>query len=211
MRGVMSGKLTNWMVLWCVVSALWLGGCEREASQSDAAAGDAATEVADGESSGFDASSGPEASSDSEASRDSEAASASVPAAATADAGRAFLAENGNRAGVVTTVSGLQYEVLASGDGITPGPTDRVTTHYHGTLIDGRVFDSSMQRGQPIEFPVNGVISGWTEALQLMRVGDRWKLYIPPELAYGKRGAGGVIGPDETLIFEVELLGVRSG
>ena len=119
--------------------------------------------------------------------------------------------ENGNRAGVVTTASGLQYEVLASGDGGTPGLTDRVTTHYHGTLIDGRVFDSSMQRGEPIEFPVNGVISGWTEALQLMRVGDRWKLYIPPELAYGKRGAGGVIGPDETLIFEVELLGVRSG
>ena len=213
MRGVMSGKLTNWMVLWCVVSALWLSGCEREASQSDAAAGDAATEVADGESSGSDASSGLDASHDSEASRDSEASPASAPAtvAAPADAGRAFLAENGNRAGVVTTASGLQYEVLASGDGGTPGPTDRVTTHYHGTLIDGQVFDSSMQRGEPIEFPVNGVISGWTEALQLMRVGDRWKLYIPPELAYGKRGAGGVIGPDETLIFEVELLGVRSG
>ena len=197
----MSGKLTHWAVLWCVTSALWLSGCGREAPHSDAAAGDAATEAADGESSGPDASA------------DSGAPPASVPPAPTApaDAGRAFLAENGNRAGVVTTASGLQYEVLTSGDGLTPGPTDRVTTHYHGTLIDGRVFDSSMQRGEPIEFPVNGVISGWTEALQLMRVGDRWKLYIPPELAYGKRGAGGVIGPDETLIFEVELLGVRSG
>ena len=128
-----------------------------------------------------------------------------------ADAGRSFLAENAKRAAVITTASGLQYEVLASGDGATPGARDRVTTHYHGTLIDGRVFDSSMQRGEPIEFPVNGVIAGWTEALQLMRVGDRWKLYIPPELAYGERGAGALIGPDATLVFEVELLGLRPG
>ncbi len=125
------------------------------------------------------------------------------------NAGQAFLAKNGQRAEVITTASGLQYEVLASGVGETPDADDHVTTHYHGTLINGEVFDSSVARGQPIEFPVNGVIRGWTEALQLMRVGDKWKLYIPPELAYGKRGAGASIGPDETLIFEVELLKVR--
>ncbi len=125
--------------------------------------------------------------------------------------GREFLAENGKRPGVVTTESGLQYEVLASGvgDGAKPGPTDLVTTHYHGTLIDGQVFDSSVERGEPMEFPVDGVIPGWTEALQLMRPGDKWKLYIPSELAYGGRGNIG-IGPDSVLIFEVELLGVRA-
>ena len=122
--------------------------------------------------------------------------------------GMSFLADNGTREGVVTTASGLQYEVLESGDGDTPGPTDKVSTHYHGTLLDGTVFDSSVQRGMPIEFPVNGVIKGWTEALQLMQVGDKWKLFIPPELAYGERGAGGAIGPNETLIFEVQLLNV---
>ena len=90
-----------------------------------------------------------------------------------------------------------------------PGPTDRVTTHYHGTLIDGRVFDSSVNRGEPVVFPVNRVISGWTEALQLMQVGDKWKLYVPSDLAYGERGMGD-IGADETLIFEVELLDVQS-
>jgi len=126
------------------------------------------------------------------------------------DAGRAFLARNAKRDGVVTTESGLQYEVLASGDGESPEPTDVVLTHYHGTLVDGRLFDSSVERGEPIQFRVNGVISGWTEALQLMQVGDKWKLFIPPELAYGKRGApGSIIGPDETLIFEVELLAVN--
>ena len=125
------------------------------------------------------------------------------------DKGLAFLAENGKRANVVTTPSGLQYEVLSSGTGATPGATDVVQTHYHGTFIDGRVFDSSVRRGQPAEFPVNGVISGWTEALQLMQVGDKWKLYVPSNLAYGSRGVGD-IGPDETLIFEVELLNVRS-
>ena len=122
--------------------------------------------------------------------------------------GVAFLAENGKRANVTTTSSGLQYEVLASGTGDQPGPADQVTTHYHGTFIDGGVFDSSVQRGEPIEFPVNGVIQGWQEALQLMRVGDKWKLYVPSDLAYGSSGTPG-IGPDETLIFEVELLGVR--
>ena len=122
--------------------------------------------------------------------------------------GMAFLAENGKRANVVTTRSGLQYEVLASGTGDQPGIADSVTTHYHGTFIDGGVFDSSVQRGQPIEFPVNGVIKGWQEALQLMRVGDKWKVYVPSDLAYGSSGTTG-IGPDETLIFEVELLNVR--
>ena len=124
------------------------------------------------------------------------------------EAGQAFLAENALRATVVTTSSGLQYEVLASGDGAAPGPRDIVTTHYHGTFIDGRVFDSSVERGAPAAFPVNGVIGGWTEALQLMSVGDKWKLYIPPDLAYGESGTGG-IGPNETLIFEVELLDVQ--
>lgn len=124
------------------------------------------------------------------------------------DAGRAFLAENAKRQGVVTTASGLQYEVLASGDGATPGPTDTVTTHYHGTFVDGRVFDSSVQRGTPASFPVNGVIKGWTEALQMMKVGDKWKIVCPPDLAYGERGRSG-IPPSSTLIFEVELLGVQ--
>ena len=131
------------------------------------------------------------------------------PPASPLEAGRAFLAENGMRASVVTTGSGLQYEVLVSGDGATPGGRDMVTTHYHGTLVDGRVFDSSVQRGQPIAFPVDGVIKGWTEALQLMQVGDKWKLYIPPELAYGERGQPPAIGANETLIFEVELIDLQ--
>lgn len=123
--------------------------------------------------------------------------------------GAAFLAQNGQREGVVTLPSGLQYEILAEGDGATPGPTSTVTTHYHGTLIDGTVFDSSVRRGRPASFPVNGVIAGWTEALQLMQVGDKWRLFLPPELAYGDRGAGGAIGPGATLVFEVELLEVQ--
>ena len=131
------------------------------------------------------------------------------PVMATPTDGAAFLEQNGQREGVVTLPSGLQYEVLAEGDGASPGPTSTVTTHYHGTLIDGTVFDSSVQRGQPASFPVNRVIAGWTEALQLMQVGDKWRLYLPPELAYGDRGAGGAIGPGATLIFEVELLDVR--
>ena len=128
---------------------------------------------------------------------------------ATPTEGQAFMEQNGRREGVVTLPSGLQYEVLAEGDGATPGPTSMVTTHYHGTLIDGTVFDSSVQRNQPASFPVNGVIAGWTEALQLMQVGDKWRLVLPPDLAYGDRGAGGVIGPGATLVFEVELLEVQ--
>ena len=126
------------------------------------------------------------------------------------DPGRAFLDRNGVREEVTTTDSGLQYEVLVAGSGASPAPTDLVTVHYTGTLIDGTVFDSSVQRGQPAKFPANRLIAGWVEALQLMQVGDKWMLYIPPELAYGDRGAGNDIGPNATLIFEIELLGVRS-
>ena len=125
--------------------------------------------------------------------------------------GRAFLAENGKREGVTTTASGLQYEVITAGDGPSPGPTDMITAHYHGTLIDGTVFDSSVRRGRPLEMPVNGFIRGWQEALVLMSVGDKWKLFVPPELAYGDRGSGPSIGPNETLIFEMELLAVQDG
>ncbi len=121
--------------------------------------------------------------------------------------GGKFLADNGNRDGVTTTPSGLQYEVLVGGDGAKPGPTDTVTTHYHGTFIDGNVFDSSVDRGQPLSFPVNGVIGGWTEALQLMAVGSKWRLFIPPELAYGSQGGPG-IPANSTLVFEVELLSI---
>jgi len=127
---------------------------------------------------------------------------------ATKEAGEAFLAQNKTRKGVVTTESGLQYEILKEGTGKKPKLEDKVTTHYHGTLIDGTVFDSSVNRGEPVSFNVNGVIPGWTEALQLMPVGSKWKLYIPPDLAYGERGAGNAIGPNETLIFEVELISI---
>ena len=122
--------------------------------------------------------------------------------------GEAFLAENAKRAGITVTASGLQYEVITQGTGATPSKTSRVKTHYHGTLIDGTVFDSSVQRGQPIDFPVNGVIAGWTEALQLMPVGSKWRLYIPHNLAYGERGAGGAIKPFAALIFDVELIDI---
>ena len=125
------------------------------------------------------------------------------------EAGKKFLEENAKRDGVVTLPSGLQYEVLQKGEGPMPKATDKVTVHYHGTLIDGKVFDSSVERGQPATFPVNGVIPGWVEALQLMNVGAKWKLFIPSELAYGERGAGADIGPFSTLIFEVELLGIN--
>ncbi|MCP4521486.1 MAG: FKBP-type peptidyl-prolyl cis-trans isomerase [Cytophagales bacterium] len=124
------------------------------------------------------------------------------------EAGKAFLAENAKKEGVTTLESGLQYEVLTSGNGATPSLTDTVTTHYHGTLIDGTVFDSSVERGQPASFPVNGVIKGWTEALQLMKEGDKWRLTIPYDLAYGERGAGGAIQPYATLVFDVELIKV---
>ena len=117
--------------------------------------------------------------------------------------------ENKNKEGVVTLPSGLQYKVLQEGTGRTPTATDTVSTHYRGTLLDGREFDSSYKRNEPTEFPVNRVIKGWTEALQLMKEGSKWMLYIPPHLAYGERGAGGLIGPNETLIFEIELLKVK--
>ncbi len=123
--------------------------------------------------------------------------------------GKAFLAENAKKPGVKVTASGLQYEVIKEGTGITPKATDKVKTHYHGTLLDGKVFDSSVQRGEPIEFPCNGVIQGWQEALLLMKEGSKYKLYVPYNLAYGEKGAGGAIGPYETLIFEVELIKVN--
>lgn len=124
--------------------------------------------------------------------------------------GEAFLAENAKRDEVTVTASGLQYEVITSGDasGKKPAVNSTVKTHYHGTLIDGQVFDSSVDRGQPIEFAVNGVIAGWTEALQLMVPGDKWKLFIPHQLAYGAQGAGGAIGPYQALVFEVELIDI---
>ncbi len=124
----------------------------------------------------------------------------------TIEEGKKFLAENSKKPGVVTLPSGLQYMVMKEGTGPKPKVTDRVTTHYTGTLLNGEVFDSSVERGQPATFPVNGVIKGWTEALQLMNVGSKWKLFIPYDLAYGERGAGGQIKPFATLIFEVELL-----
>ena len=122
--------------------------------------------------------------------------------------GNKYRAENAARPEVTTLESGLQYEVIKTGAGAKPAATDTVSTHYHGTLIDGTVFDSSVDRGIPAEFPVNGVIAGWTEALQLMSVGSKWRLVIPPELAYGERGTGGVIPPQATLVFEVELLAI---
>lgn len=128
----------------------------------------------------------------------------------TMEAGQKFLAEVATRENVVSLESGLLYEVLTKGDGPVPTAEDKVRTHYHGTLIDGTVFDSSVDRGEPLEFPVTGVIKGWVEALQLMPVGSKWRLYVPPELAYGARGAGGAIGPNATLIFEVELLDIVS-
>ena len=122
--------------------------------------------------------------------------------------GKEFLAENGKREGVVTLPSGLQYEVLTAAEGEKPTASDRVTTHYRGTLIDGTQFDSSYDRGQPATFPLNGVIAGWTEALQLMSPGAKWRLFIPPELAYGERGQG-PIPANSTLIFDVELLEIN--
>jgi FKBP-type peptidyl-prolyl cis-trans isomerase FklB len=123
--------------------------------------------------------------------------------------GEKFLAENAKKEGVKTTASGLQYKVIKSGTGDSPKKTDTVKVHYHGTLLDGTVFDSSVQRGEPISFPLDGVIPGWTEGLQLMKVGDKWQLFIPAKLAYGERRAGPKIGPNSTLIFEVELLSIE--
>jgi len=128
---------------------------------------------------------------------------------ATIQAGKDFLAENAKKEGVVTLESGLQYEIITEGNGAKPAATDQVECHYHGTLIDGNVFDSSVERGEPAVFPVNGVIQGWVEALQLMPVGSKWRLFIPSDLAYGERGAGQHIGPHTTLVFEVELLAIK--
>lgn len=132
-----------------------------------------------------------------------------------AEAGKKFLADNAKKAGVKTTKTGLQYEIIRSGNGPTPTKADTVTTHYKGQLIDGFVFDGSYRgkaptpTDQPISFPVGGVIAGWTEALQMMKVGDKWRLFIPSELAYGERGAGQDIGPGATLIFEIELIAIK--
>ena len=129
---------------------------------------------------------------------------------ANAAAAAVFLTENGAREGVLTTPSGLQYEVLEAGAGASPGADDRVQVHYRGTLLDGTEFDSSYARGEPVVFGVGQVISGWTEALQLMQVGSKYKLFIPSDLAYGAGGAGDLIGPNAALIFEVELLDIPS-
>jgi FKBP-type peptidyl-prolyl cis-trans isomerase FklB len=122
--------------------------------------------------------------------------------------GQKFLEENKKKPGVITLPSGLQYKVLKEGTGPKPTASDMVTTHYHGTLINGTVFDSSVERGQPATFPVNGVIKGWVEALQLMNVGSKWQLFIPANLAYGEQGAGQQILPNSALIFEVELISI---
>ena len=139
--------------------------------------------------------------------RDVMQAEAQAKAEAAAGAGLAFLAENAKRAGITVLASGLQYEVLTAGEGAQPSGEDTVRTHYHGTLIDGSVFDSSYERGQPAEFPVGGVIAGWTEALQLMNCGSKWRLYVPSELAYGEQGVGS-IPPHSVLVFDIELLEV---
>ena len=125
------------------------------------------------------------------------------------DSGDAFLAANAKKDGVVTTASGLQYKVLKSGTGASPKATDQVKVDYTGTTIDGKVFDSSVQRGQPAVFPVNAVIPGWVEALQLMKVGDKWQLVIPAKLAYGEQSPSPAIPPNSVLVFEVELLGIE--
>ena len=136
------------------------------------------------------------------------AAKQEAQAKSNAEEGEKFLAENKKRKEVKSTESGLQYEVLTAGKGAKPTALDSVTVHYHGTLLDGTVFDSSREREEPANFPVNGVISGWTEALQLMPIGSKWKLFIPASLAYGEQGAGRDIGPNSTLVFEVELLSI---
>ena len=134
-------------------------------------------------------------------------AEAQVKAEAAAGAGREYLVENAKRDGVTVLASGLQYEVLVAGEGAKPSREDTVRTHYHGTLIDGTVFDSSYDRGQPAEFPVGGVIAGWVEALQLMNTGSKWRLHVPSELAYGGQAVGS-IPPHSVLVFDVELLDI---
>ena len=125
-----------------------------------------------------------------------------------AAAGKEYQENMRHKSGVVTLPSGLQYEIIKEGTGAKPKATDKVRVHYHGTLINGVVFDSSIQRGEPAEFPLNAIISGWTQILQLMPVGSKWRVIIPPELAYGSRGAGEVIKPNMTLVFEIELLDI---
>jgi FKBP-type peptidyl-prolyl cis-trans isomerase FklB len=125
------------------------------------------------------------------------------------DPGQAYLYINARKPGVQVTKSGLQFEMLEQGEGKTPGLTSSVLTHYHGTLVDGTVFDSSVERGQPAQFPVNRVIAGWTEALQMMKEGDKWRLVIPPDLAYGERGSGRRVPPNSVLVFELELIEVK--
>ncbi len=124
-------------------------------------------------------------------------------------AGKDFLAANKNKPGITELASGLQYEVLKEGAGAKPRATDTVTCHYHGTLIDGTIFDSSVKRGQPASFPLNQVIKGWTEGLQLMGTGSKWRFFIPPHLGYGDRQVGPTIGPNSTLIFDVELISIN--
>ena len=142
-------------------------------------------------------------------------ARADAAAAKNAEEGKKFLAANAKKPGIKTTKTGLQYEIIRSGNGPTPTKADTVTTHYKGQLINGEIFDGSYRgkaptpTDEPISFPVGGVIAGWTEALQLMKVGDKWRLFIPSELAYGERGAGADIGPGETLIFEIELIAIK--
>jgi FKBP-type peptidyl-prolyl cis-trans isomerase len=143
--------------------------------------------------------------------QEKQMADRTAKAAAAKDAGEKFLAENGKRDGVKTTASGLQYEILTEGSGAMPKATDKVTVHYRGTLIDGTEFDSSYARNQPVTFPLSNVIPGWTEGLQLVKAGGKAKLYIPSALAYGERGAGPKIGPNEALVFEVELVSIEKG
>lgn len=133
----------------------------------------------------------------------------SAQASKNTDEGKAFLEINRMKEGVVALASGLQYREIKAGTGRSPKATDKVTTHYKGTLLDGTTFDSSYDRGEPATFPVNGVIAGWTEALQMMKEGAIWELFIPANLAYGSRGAGGKIGPNATLVFTVELINVH--
>ena len=139
------------------------------------------------------------------------AAEMEAKAAENKASGEAFMTENAKQEGVVVTESGLQYKIIEPGQGDSPGPADVATVHYRGTLIDGTQFDSSYDRGQPASFPVGGVIPGWSEALQLMKPGAKWQLVIPAELAYGERGAGQDIGPNSTLLFDVELISVEQG
>jgi FKBP-type peptidyl-prolyl cis-trans isomerase len=143
--------------------------------------------------------------------QDRMAAAAQAEMEANAASTQAFLADNGAKDGVITTASGLQYTVLNSGEegGASPTTSDSVLAHYHGTLIDGTVFDSSVDRGEPAEFGLSQVISGWTEALQLMKVGDKWRLFLPPNLAYGEQSPTPAIPPNSALIFDVELLEIR--